>query len=94
MTISNSLVNIIQILVKICRKENIGIALMGGVAISFYGRPRATYDIDGMIYIRKNNIDEFLDALGKEGFKYDKKMPIKTIRNLPFLTLFYMIFEK
>ncbi len=89
MTISNGLVNVIQILVKSCRKENISIVLMGGIAVSFYSRPRATYDIDGIVYIRENDIGEFLDTLDEEGFKYNKKTPINTIHNLPFLTLFY-----
>ena len=90
MTISNALVNIIRILAKICNKENIRIVLMGGIATSFYAMPRATYDIDGMIYIEKNNFDKFFTAIHKAGFKYDKKNPVKFIHNLPFLTLFHI----
>lgn len=62
---------------------------MGGMAVSIYARPRATYDIDGIISIKKGQIEDFLYILKESGFKYDKKEPIKFIRGLPFITLCY-----
>ena len=57
--ISNALISIIQILVKICRKEKIRIVFIGGIATSFYARPRATYDVDAMIYLDRSALDSF-----------------------------------
>ena len=87
--ISNALTDIIQILIKVCRKENIPIVLMGGIATSFYARPRATYDIDGIIYVERDKLDKFLPAVGKKGFQYNRTNPVRLIQNLPFLTLFH-----
>lgn len=87
--ISNNLVDTIKKLVTICHKQNVKIALMGGIATSLYARPRATYDIDGTIYLRPENTERFLSSLDKAGFAYDKNEPIKFIHGLPFITLLY-----
>lgn len=87
--VSDNLTRTIKSLVKICREKEIRIVLMGGIATSFYARPRATYDIDGIIHSGKRGLDEFLIAAGKSGFGYDAKQPVKFIQGLPFITLLY-----
>lgn len=42
-------------------------ALIGGVAMAFYNRPRFTRDID--VLINMNDLDTVSEALMKEGFK-------------------------
>ncbi|MEI6633362.1 MAG: nucleotidyltransferase [Chlamydiota bacterium] len=85
--VSDILTRTIKTLVKLCREKEIRFVLMGGIATSFYARPRATYDIDGIIHSGKHDLAEFLIAAGKSGFGYDGKQPVKFIHGLPFITL-------
>lgn len=85
--ISNKLVDSVIKLVTVCRKERVKIALMGGIAYSLYARPRATYDVDGIIYSGTLNIDKLLNSLKIAGFWYDINAPVKLIHGLPFITL-------
>lgn len=87
--ISNALLNVVKALTDVCNKNNIKIVLTGGIAVSLYARPRATYDVDAIISIKKEEKDKFLKAVYRKGFKYDKTNPIKHIRNLSFLPLLY-----
>jgi predicted nucleotidyltransferase len=87
--IKNILLVVLSELLKVCKEHKIKIVLMGGMAVSVYARPRATYDVDGIISIKKERIEDFLRVLGKLGFKYDKKEPIKSIQGLSFITLCY-----
>lgn len=86
--IGNALFNTILKLKKICGRYDVEIVFMGGLAASFYGRPRATYDIDGIIDIETERINNFLKVLQRYGLEYDKKSPVKFINKLPFITLF------
>ncbi|MEW6608711.1 MAG: nucleotidyl transferase AbiEii/AbiGii toxin family protein [bacterium] len=94
MIITNILLDIIAKILKITQNEQIPIMFMGGLAISVWAEPRATYDIDGVIDIERSNLENFLKELTKEGFIYDKSNPIKLIQNLPFITLIYPIEEQ
>ena len=87
--ISNVLISVIRNLVNVCRKEKIKIALMGGIASSLYARPRVTYDIDAIVYLKRGDIKKFLSSLSKLGFEYDRNEPVKFIHGLPFITIFY-----
>ena len=64
---------------------------MGGIATSAWAIPRATYDVDGIILVDRENLNEFLDRFSKAGFSYDKKDPVKIVKNLAFVTLGYRI---
>ena len=86
----NILLTVLSELLKVCKDHKIKIVLMGGMAVSVYARPRATYDIDGIISIKKEQIKGFLNMLKEAGFKYDKKKPVKFIQSLPFITLCYV----
>jgi predicted nucleotidyltransferase len=44
--------------------------IMGGIAASGMGRPRSTHDID--IFVRPEDADATLEALGKHGFETEK----------------------
>ena len=85
----NILLIVLSELLKLCKTHKTKIVLMGGMAVSVYARPRATYDIDGIISIKEEQIEDFLRALKKSGFIYDKKEPVKFIQKLPFITLCY-----
>ena len=71
------------------RESGVKIVLMGGLAVSIYAAPRATFDIDGIIDLDEGSLEKFLDSVGKRGFKWDDTMPIKRIKGLPFITLLY-----
>lgn len=51
-------------------EANVESALIGGVATSGLGRPRATHDID--IFVRPEDAGAALDALAKKGFTTEK----------------------
>ncbi len=85
----NILLTVLSELLKVGQEQKVKIVLMGGMALSVYARPRATYDIDGIISIKKERIEGFLNILKEAGFRYDKKEPVKFVRGLPFITLCY-----
>jgi predicted nucleotidyltransferase len=85
----NILLTVLSELLKVCKDHKMRIVLMGGMAVSVYARPRATYDIDGIISIKKEQINGFLNIVKEAGFRYDKKKPVKFIQSLPFITLCY-----
>ena len=41
----------------------------GGMAVNFLGVPRATYDIDLLLYLEDKNLQKFLNLLKQWGFK-------------------------
>jgi predicted nucleotidyltransferase len=86
----NILLTVLNELLKVCKAHKIKVVLMGGLAVSMYARPRSTYDIDGIISIKKEQIRDFLNILKEAGFRYDKKDPVKFIQGLPFITLCYV----
>lgn len=79
----------IKKLLKLSKKLKTRIVFSVGIATNIWGRPRLTYDIDGIIKIEDKKIPLFLSVLSKNGFSYDKKNPIKIIHGLPLLTLKY-----
>ena len=85
----NILLTVLSELLKVCKDHKIKIALIGGIAVSVYARPRVTYDIDGIISIKEEQIKGFLNILKEAGFRYDKKEPVKFIQGLSFITLCY-----
>lgn len=87
--ISQFLISIIKKIVKICNKNKIDFMFTGGISVSIWGNPRATYDIDGIIGISLLEAKNFLGILSENRFSYDKKKPIKSIHDLSFITLKY-----
>ena len=62
---------------------------MGGIATSVLAKPRATFDIDGLIAITEEKLKNVLPELRKKGFKFDRRQPLKKIQGLSFLTLYF-----
>jgi len=46
--------------------EGIKSAVIGGIAVSLWSRPRATDDVDFKVLLRRNEAQRLLDALGKD----------------------------
>ena len=71
--------DILIAIVKLLQKHKINFLLTGSFAVSYYGIPRATHDIDLIIEIEKRI--ESTDALSKLGHEYD--IPSKNIITNP-----------
>lgn len=54
--------------VKLFKAASIDYAILGGVAVSLYGEPRLTFDIDINIMLDKNKLGDFLKVARKYGF--------------------------
>ena len=87
--ISKTLINAIEKILEVSRKNRISLMFMGGIAASAWGNPRATYDIDGVILIDLEELSKFLNQLSHKGFSYNKKEPVKIISDMAFVTLTY-----
>lgn len=85
----NILLIVLEKLMKVSRHSKTKIVLMGGIATSIFARPRATYDIDGMASLEREDLKRFLILLKRNGFKFDQKHPVRSIQGLPFLTFYY-----
>lgn len=48
--------------------------VVGGLAVNFYGIPRATYDVDLLLYLEDNNLNRFLSLMKEWDFK--PKVPV------------------
>lgn len=59
---------------KILNENKIKYIIVGGMAVNFYGIPRATYDIDLLLYLEDKNLKKFLNLLKAWGFK--PKVPV------------------
>ncbi len=85
----NSLLQVLEIVTSAARRRKIKIVVMGGMAISVYAPPRATFDIDAIGDVREESLDGFLMELKEQGFAFDEGSPVKTIAGMPFVTLYY-----
>ena len=89
----NTLFQILKIVTTTARRLKIKVVVMGGMAISVYAPPRATFDIYAIGDIKGELLDRFLIDLKKQGFSFDEKNPVKTIAGMPFVTLYYRCFQ-
>lgn len=87
--IAQGLIEVIEKLQKFCEKHKLKIAFMGGIAVSVYGLPRTTYDVDGVILLGMDKLGAVLPRLKKMGFRYDQRSPVKLIRGKSFVSLLY-----
>lgn len=55
-------------LAKLMKDAKADYAVLGGVAVSIYGEPRLTFDVDVNFILEKNNVDKFLKKAKKFGF--------------------------
>jgi hypothetical protein len=66
--------DILHAVAKALSKQKISYMLTGSLAVSYYGYPRATHDIDFVIEIKRENFKSIIRAikdLGKE-YLFDK----------------------
>lgn len=78
-------------LVGLMEEYKIPYLLTGSFAVSYYGFPRATHDIDFVVEIQsaeKNKVLKLLQQLGP-GFDYDKKSVIKAIESFRQFAVFH-----
>lgn len=54
---------------KKLNERKIQYIVVGGMAVNFHGIPRATYDIDLLVYLEDNNLKKFLSLMRQWGFK-------------------------
>ncbi|MBI4972657.1 MAG: nucleotidyl transferase AbiEii/AbiGii toxin family protein [Candidatus Omnitrophica bacterium] len=54
---------------KELNRKKIKYIVVGGMAVNFHGIPRATYDIDLLLYLEDKNLQKFLNLLREWGFK-------------------------
>ena len=87
--IQENLLNALDKILKVVSREHISVMFMGGIAVSLWGQPRTTYDIDAVIGISGSEADKFLLEASKQNFAYDKKKPVKIIQKSAFITLAY-----
>ncbi|MBU0477804.1 nucleotidyltransferase [bacterium] len=85
--IQKNLLNILDKILKIALKAHVSVMFMGGIAVSVWGEPRTTYDIDAVIGISSSESGKFLLEASKQSFTYDKRNPVKTIQKSAFITL-------
>lgn len=64
----NSIELQLKYLSKLLKTMNVDYAIIGGIAVSVYGEPRATFDIDVSIIFNIGDIDFFLKSAKKYGF--------------------------
>jgi len=58
----------LKALVDLFRKTKTPYVIIGGLAVSLYGEPRATFDIDVNILLERDKLDSFLIISKKYGF--------------------------
>jgi predicted nucleotidyltransferase len=67
----------LKALIKFLSEQKIKYIILGGIAVSIYGEPRFTSDIDVNIIFDKKKINEFLEGAKKYGFYPDVKNIVK-----------------
>ena len=58
----------LKALVGLFKETKTKYVIIGGLAVSLYGEPRATFDIDVNVLLEKENLDNFLKISKKNGF--------------------------
>lgn len=87
----NAIFAVLEKIEKICKKTNVKIVLIEGIAFNVWGNPRTTYDIDGILSLQEDETEIFFSLLKAEGFEYEKE--IKNIAGFPFITIIYPDFK-
>jgi hypothetical protein len=68
---------------------NVPIALLGGLAMGAWKRPRFTKDVDLLIAIGEPRAREALHVLTAAGFRCDRPRPVNRVAENPFIQLRY-----
>lgn len=86
----NSLERQLKALVNLFFKLKIRYALLGGLAVSYYGEPRITMDTDIVILLPSQETDSFLRSVSALGFKPLSTKPISFIKQWGMIPLKYV----
>jgi len=81
--------DLLKLVVSRLNKAKIDYMISGSVALTFYGKPRMTRDIDIVIMIPFKKIDEFV-LLFQEDFYIDKDMVMDSIRNQSMFNIIHL----
>jgi hypothetical protein len=63
----NKLIQALREIIQFLEKEKISYMIIGGIANSFYGNPRQTFDIDIKIDLDEQRVNGFIDQLSSVG---------------------------
>ncbi|MCK4755277.1 MAG: hypothetical protein KAS58_08585, partial [Calditrichia bacterium] len=63
----NKLIQALREIIQFLEKEKISYMIIGGIANSFYGNPRQTFDIDIKIDLDEQRVNGFIDQLSSIG---------------------------
>lgn len=76
--------------IGVLEKTKIDYAIIGGVAVSTWGTPRTTSDLDIIIVLQSKDMDELHKNLKEAGFSID----IQDIRNAIEEKIYFTIFDE
>ncbi len=86
---SNDLIDVMLKVVKLLQDNNLDYAIIGGIAVSVWSRPRATVDVDVLIAMKSKNFKKLIDILGSEKFLTHDE--IMEFRRMKFLRALYPV---
>lgn len=81
--------DILKLVAKRLNDAEIDYMLSGSVALTFYGRPRMTRDIDIVVMISLREIDRFV-KLFEEDFYIDRDMAADAVRNQSMFNIIHL----
>lgn len=67
-------------IITFLNKQKINYLVIGGIAVSVIGEPRETVDIDFCVFIKKGDIETFLEKAQRNGYIVDKKEMLKNAK--------------
>lgn len=73
---------------KILEKLSIKYAIIGGVAVSSWGNPRTTQDLDIIVVLKSSDTDEFCEKLQQKQFSISKKDMKTSLKHKTHFTIF------
>ncbi len=77
----NALIQLINTVSRYLRKENIPHAVVGGICVAIWGRPRATEDVDLLIDIDETQLPALCDHLKEHNIRIDLEKARKAVRD-------------
>lgn len=81
--------DILKLVARRLNEINIDYMLSGSVALTFYGKPRMTRDIDIVVFIPDNAVDEFVQCF-KQDFYIDKDMIKDAIKHQSMFNIIHL----
>ncbi len=79
--------SLIQSLTRFLSSEKIPYVIIGGIAVSIYGEPRMTLDVDINVVLDKAKAEDFLKKIKKFGFSPSFKETMKIVKKTGVIPL-------